>query len=152
MPTPALTPNYIVGKAVAVSVGGALTYNKGGSLTRNANQIKVTNARSLGYQQLKTGVKGAQLSLDLVYNGDDPPAIFEGQEITVIFDAIGYDTAESIPNPATTPAGRLITGQFNVGSIKDTWQTEGDYGWSLDAASTGAYTAVESATGLTTTT
>jgi hypothetical protein len=146
-----LTPNYTVGKAVAVTVGAALAYAKGGSLPRSVASINVSNARSGGYQQRKAGMKGASLSLDLVYNGDDPPTgIVEGNEVTVIFDSIGFETAESIMDASTTPTGRLITGQFLIVTVKDTWQAESDYGWSIECESTGPYTVVETATGLTT--
>jgi hypothetical protein len=144
-----LTPNILVGKAVALSVGGALAYAMGGSITRNAAAIKVTNARSAGFEQFKAGVKGAQVSYDAVYNGDDPPAIVEGTEVTVIFDSVGYEVSEAIANASTTPTGRLFTAQVLVTSIKDSWKVDADYGWSFDGVSTGAYTVVETATGAT---
>src|SRR5579862_2631636 len=138
-----LTPNILVGKAVAVSVGGALAYHKGGKIARSAKQIKVSNARSAGFDQYKAGTKGATLNLDLVYNGDDPPALQEGTEVTVIFDAVGYEVSESILNASTTPMGRLLTAQALIGTITDSWQYDGDYGWTLDAVTTGPYTCVD---------
>jgi hypothetical protein len=147
-----LTPNYTVGKAVALSVGGALVYAMGGSITRNAAAIKVTNSRSGGFDQFKAGVKGGQVSYDAVYNGDDPPTIVEGTEVTVIFDSVGYEVSESILNATTTPTGRLFTAQVLVTSIKDTWKVDADYGWSFDGVTTGAYTCVDTATGATSTT
>jgi hypothetical protein len=147
-----LTPNILVGKAVALSVGGSLAYATGGSITRNAAAIKVTNAKSGGYDQFKAGVKGGQVSYDAVYDGDDPPAIVEGTEVTVIFDSVGYEVSESIMNASTTPTGRLFTAQVLVTSIKDTWKVDADYGWSFDGVTTGAYTVVDTATGATATT
>jgi hypothetical protein len=150
MPT-TLTPNYLTGKAVALQVGGALAYTTGGNIARSVVPVKVTNARSGGFQQLKAGVKGAKLSMEAVYNGDDPPTIQEGTEITVIFDSVGYETSENIENStggvATTPLGRLITAQYLVTIVTDTWQVEADYKWSLEGESTGAYTVVDTATG-----
>jgi hypothetical protein len=145
-----LTPNINIGKAVAISVGGALAYAKGGDLERSVVSLNVTNARSGGYMQKKAGTKGATLSMDLVYNGDDAPAVSEGQEVTVIFDSIGYETAQSIMDPSTTPSGRLVTGQYLIVKVKDSWKCDADYSWSLDMESTGVYTAVDTATGLTT--
>lgn len=151
------TPNYLVGEAVAVSVGGSLMYVKGGSITRSAASINVSNARSAGYQQRKAGMKGSQLSMDLVYNGDSPPSmLIEGVEVTVIFDGVGYETSESLENiisgTPSTPTGRLITGQYLITSVKDAWTAEADYTVSVEAESTGAYTVVDTATGATPTT
>ena len=105
---PTLTPNITVGQAVALSVGSALMFHKSGKITRNAAAIKVTNARSGGYQQYKAGVKGATLSAECVYNGDSPPAVVEGTEVTVIFDSVGYETSEGLANASTTPTGRAV--------------------------------------------
>ena len=147
-----LTPNYAIGAAVAISLNGKLAYQKSGDLTRGVVKIKVTNARSGGFQQLKAGIKSSQLNLELVYNGDDPPAFAEGQELTVIFDAIGYESSEDLEDPSTTPVGTLLTGQYLLESIKQSWQVEADYGWTLALDSTGAYTVAETATGATATT
>lgn len=150
MPTP--TPNYLVGQAVALSVGSSLMYVKGGSIARNCVSIKVTNARSGGFQQVKAGVRSAKLAFELVYNGDSPPALVEGQEVAVIFDSVGYETSENLEVPSTTPTGRLFTGQFLITGVKDAWQVEADYGVSIEADSTGAYTVLDTATGATPTT
>lgn len=150
---PTLTPNITVGAAVALSVGGQLMYVKGGKLDRSAVKIKVTNARSGGFQQFKAGIKGIEMSFDLVYNGDSPPTgVVEGTEVTAIFDSVGYETSENLENPSTTPTGRLITAQFLIGTVGDAWQVEGDYSVSVSASSTGAYTVVDTATGATPTT
>lgn len=150
---PTLTPNITIGQAVALSVGGNLMYVTGGKLDRTAAQIKVTNARSGGYQQLKAGNKSAALSFDLVYNGDAPPTgVVEGAEVTVIFDGVGYEASEGIANPTTTPTGRLITGQFLIETVSDAWQVDGDFKVSVTANSTGVYTVVDTATGATATT
>jgi hypothetical protein len=150
--TVAITPNYNVGAAVALSVGGTMMYVKGGKVDRSAAKIVVTNARSAGYQQLKAGNKMADLSFDLVYNGDSPPVgIVEGVEATVIFDSVGYETTEGLEDGAggtpTTPSGRLISGQFLILTVSDAWQVDADYGMSVTASSTGAYTVVDTATG-----
>ncbi len=151
-----LTPNITIGEAVAVSVGGTLMYCKSGSVDRKAAAVKVTNARSGGYAQNKGGTKSADLSLELVYNGDSPPAIVEGTEVTVIFDSVGYETSEGLANPTSTttpaPVGRLVTGQFLVTGVKDAWQVEADYGVTITATSTGPYTVADTATGATPTT
>jgi N-acetylmuramoyl-L-alanine amidase CwlA len=148
-----LTPNILVGEAVALSVGGTLMFAKSGKLTRSSAAIKVTNSQSGGYQQYKAGVKGATLNAELVYNGDAPPTgVVEGEEVTVIFDAVGYETSHDLENPSSTPTGRLITAQFLITEVSDTWEVEGDYGVSLTANSTGAYTVVDTATGATSTT
>jgi hypothetical protein len=145
---PTLTPNITVGMAVALSVGGQMMFVKGGKLDRSAVKVKVTNARSGGFQQFKAGVKGIEMTFDLVYNGDSPPSgVIEGEEVTVIFDSVGYETSESIENATTTPTGRLITSQFLIGSVSDAWSVDSDYGVSVSASSTGAYTIVDTATG-----
>lgn len=143
-----LTPNYIVGKAVAVSVAGTLVYCTDGNTERTAAAVKVTNSRSAGFMQVKAGIKGATGTLNLVYNGDDPPTgIVEGAEVTLILDFVGYETSESIEVAASTPTGRLITMQALITSVKDTWNVEDNYSWSIDVQSSGAYTVVETATG-----
>ena len=147
-----LTPNYLTGEAVAISVGGQLMFCKGGSFERSAAAIKVTNSRSGGSGQFRGGVKNANFSADLVYNGDSPPAVVEGTEVTVIFDSAGYETSQNLMNASTTPAGRLITAQVLITTVRDEWQVEGDYGVSISGVTTGAYTAVDTATGATTTT
>jgi hypothetical protein len=149
---PTLTPNIAVGQAVALSIAGNLMFAKSGKITRNCAAIKVTNARSGGFQQYKAGMKGATLNAELVYNGDSPPALVEGTEVTVIFDSVGYETSESLENASTTPMGRLITAQFLITVVGDTWEVEGDYAVSIEANSTGAYTVVDTATGATSTT
>lgn len=146
-----LTPNYIIGEAVAVSVAGALAFVKSGDLTDGIVKIKVTNSRSGGFQQLKAGIASSQLNLELVYNGDSPPAFSRGQEVTIIFDSIGYETGDDLEDASTTPTGELITGQYLVESIKRSWAVDGDYGWSVAFDSTGPFT-IGSATGATTTT
>jgi len=151
-----LTPNITIGEAVAVSVAGQLMFCKGGKVDRKAVAVKVTNARSGGFAQNKGGTRSADLSLELVYNGDSPPTIVEGTEVTVIFDSVGYETSEGLANPVTTttpaPAGRLITGQFLVTGVGDAWQCEADYGITITAISTGPYTVADTATGATPTT
>lgn len=148
-----LTPNYLIGEAVALSVAGQLMFVTGGKITRAAIQINVTNARSGGYRQLKAGNKSSDLDFDVVYNGDAPPTgLVEGEEVTVIFDAVGYEASQSIANPGTTPTGRLITGQYLIGNVSDAWQQDADYKVSVTANSTGAYTVVDTATGATPTT
>jgi hypothetical protein len=147
-----LTPNYLVGAAVAVSVAGTEAYVKSGDLTRGVVKITVTNSKSGGYQQLKAGIKSSQLNLECVYNGDAPPTIIEGQEVTVIFDGVGFESGDNLEDGAggtpTTPGGTLLTGQYLVEIIKDSWVVDGDYSWSLALDSTGSYT-VGSATGAT---
>jgi hypothetical protein len=147
-----LTPNIAVGQAIALSVGGALMFAKSGKLTRNCAAIKVTNAKSGGYHQYKAGMKGATLSSALVYNGDSPPAVEEGTEVTVIFDSVGYETSEGLANTSSTPTGRLITAQFLITVVSDEWECEGDYGVNIEGVSTGAYSVVDTATGATPTT
>jgi hypothetical protein len=147
-----LTPNYIVGAAIAVSVGSSLAFCKSGKTSRNANAIKCTNARSAGYQQFKGGNKGATVSLELVYNADSPLSIVEGSEITLIVDTLGYETSEGLANPSSTPAGRLITMQVLITGVDDAWDSDGDYGVTIAGNSTGPYAVVDTATGATSTT
>jgi hypothetical protein len=143
-----LTPNYLVGQAVALSVGGVLMYVKSGKNDRSAKGIDVSNARSGGFRQLKAGMKMADLSFELVYNADSPPSgIVEGAEVTVIFDAVGYESSEGLEDVSTTPTGRLITGQYLILTVGDGWACDGDYAVPVTAGSTGPYTVVDTATG-----
>ncbi len=151
-----LTPNYLVGKCVAVKAGSKFAYAESGNADRSVNVVKVTNGRSGGFQQVKSGTKMCKGTISCVYNGDDPPTeIVEGAEITLIIDAVGYVIEQAIaditpgsPPVTTTPAGRLITMQALIATVKDSWNVETDYKWSFDFESTGAYTVVEASDAL----
>lgn len=142
------TPNYIVGKCVAVLVGGSQLYAKSGNTERKVNVVRTTNSRDQGYQSLKAGIKSATASITCVYNGDSPPTLTEGTEVTLIVDTVGYMEVDHFENPTDNPTGTVLTMQALVTSIKDTWNVEDDYTWSFDCESTTPYT-VATATGAT---
>lgn len=134
-----VTPNYIVGKAVAVEAGGQYIPATGGNVDRAVIPIKVTNANSGGFAQYKAGVKGATGTINMVYNGDSPPTIEEGQEITVICDVVGNETAFENPTEGP-PTGLMIAMNVLITTVKAAWQVDADFNYSFDYMSSGPYT------------
>jgi hypothetical protein len=131
------TPNILVGKCVAVYVGGVWLYSKGGSVSRKADLIKVTNARSKGYTQLRPGIKAASGSVDLVFNCQDPLQMLNpGQEVDLVIDTTGTDA-----NP-TAVVGMIHTLKAVLGEITDSWQVDGDFGISINWESSGEWQTV----------
>lgn len=118
------TPNYLVGKVVAVSVGGALMYASKGDVNRSVNPVKVTNARSGGFQEIKGGIYSAKGNVDCVYNGDDPPSITLGTEVELVW----------------TPTGGVArTMKAFVANMKEGFVVDGEYTYSFDWESSGAF-------------
>jgi hypothetical protein len=120
----AATPNFLVGKVVGVTVGGTLMYATKSDHTRSVNVVKVTNARSNGYQQVVPGIKSAKGSVEVVYNGDDPPSITEGTEVAIVWSPTG---------------GAAKTFQALVTSIKENFVADGDYTYAFDWESSGSF-------------
>jgi hypothetical protein len=121
-----VTPNYIVGKAVAVEVGGEYI------------PATVTNANSGGYQQYKAGIKGASGSIAMVYNGDSPPTIVEGMELYVVCDVVGNETPFENPTEGP-PTGLQVAMNVLVTAVKASWQVDADFNYSFDYMSSGPY-------------
>lgn len=119
-----VTPNILVGKVVAVSYNGTLMYATKGDHSRSVNVVKVTNARSGGYQQLKPGIKAARGSAEVVYNGDDPLTITEGTEVTIVWTPTG---------------GTAKTFTALVTNVKESFVVDGDYINSFDWESSGSF-------------
>jgi hypothetical protein len=118
------TPNYLVGKVVAVSVDGDLMYATKGDVNRSVNAQKVTNARSGGFQELKPGIASAKGNVECVYNGDDAPALTLGDEVEVIWTPTG---------------GTVRTLQALITNMKESFVVDGDYTYSFDWESSGAF-------------
>lgn len=153
MPTATNTPNYITGQAVAVIVGGKAAYCADGTATRKVKLITVTNSRSGGYQQVKAGTKSASVSINCFYNGDDPPTgIVEGAEVVLVVDTLGNATEIGSNNPSSTPKGRFLEIPMLIEQIVDKWSSDGDYKWTFDGQSSGAYVVSENSADQTTTT
>ena len=55
------TPNYLVGKVIAITADGKTMYATKSDVSRSVNVIKVTNATSGGFQQFRPGIKAARL-------------------------------------------------------------------------------------------
>lgn len=135
------TPNILTGELVAIKVGSAYAYADSGNVKRQVVSVDVTNGRSKGFRQVRSGIRSADVSLSCVYNGDDPPTgIVEGAYVAVILDTAGYMVA---PTGGTTPVGRYISIYCMIQTITDTWNVANDYKWSMDLQSSGEYTAVE---------
>lgn len=120
----AATPNILVGNVVSVSVAGALMYAKSGKVERSRKKIDVTNSRSAGYQQLKAGNRSASGDATCVYNGDDPPVIVEGTEVSIVYTVTG---------------GKTFTIQALVEKVTDSFVTDGEYTYMFSWDSSGAY-------------
>ena len=118
------TPNFLVGKVVGVTVGGVQMYATKSDFTKSVNVVKVTNARSAGYQQVVPGIRSAKGSVEVVYNGDDPPSITEGTEVTIVWTPTG---------------GSAKTFQALVTSLKESFSADGDYTYSFDWESSGSF-------------
>lgn len=118
------TPNYLVGKVTAVSVDGALMYATKGDVNRSVNPVKVTNARSGGFQEVKGGIYSAKGNTECVYNGDDPPTITLGTEVELVW----------------TPTGGVTrTMKAFVANMGESFVVDGDYIYKFDWESSGAF-------------
>ncbi len=118
------TPNYLVGVVLAVSVDGTDMYATKTSMKRGVNVVKVTNAKSGGFQQVKGGIRSASGSVEVVYNGDDPVDVQEGDEVEIVWKPTGGATR-------TFPA--LIT------NVNESLVIDGDYTYSFDWESSGSF-------------
>ena len=121
----AATPQYLVGKVIAITADGRTMYATKSDSTRSVNVIKVTNAKSLGFQELRPGIKSAKGSVECVFNGEDLIDLELGKEISVAWAPTG---------------GTAHTFQALVTNIKDSFVVDGDATYSFDWESSGAFT------------
>lgn len=150
--TPPVTPNYLTGQIVAVQVGAKLAYCLSGNADTEAKVVVRTNSRSNGFQEIRFGTKMASGTLNLAYNGDDPPTIAEGTFATLLIDTAGYETEQGQAPSGTTPKGELIAINAGITKVSRSWNADsGDYAWNVTFTSSGAYQITASADQTTTT-
>lgn len=118
------TAAYLTGKVVSVSVGGTLMYATKSDHTREVNVVKVTNARSSGYQTVKPGISRASGTCEVVYNGDDPVTLTQGTEATLVWTPTG---------------GTARTFTALVTKVKESFVVDGDYLQNFDWESSGSF-------------
>lgn len=118
------TPNYLVGVVLGISFKGVDMYATKADMTRSVNVVKCTNAKSGGYQEVRPGIKSAKGSCEVVYNGDDPITIEEGDEGDLVWKPTG---------------GATRTFPVLISNAKEGITIDGDYTYSFDFESSGSF-------------
>lgn len=138
MPVATDTPNYLVGKFVAVKADDAYAFVESGNVDRQVASVECTNSRSGGFREKRAGIKDATGSCSCFYNGDSPPVgIVEGAYVDLIIDSAGY------AKTGDTPKGRYIAVYALITKVTDTWNVGADYKWSFNWESSGEYVVTE---------
>lgn len=118
------TPNYLVGTVMAVVADGITMYATKSDVARSVNLVKVTNAKSGGYAQVKPGIKSAKGSVECVQNGDDLVNLTLGKEVTIVWTPTG---------------GTARTFQAVISVIKESFVVDGELTYAFDWESSGSF-------------
>ena len=118
------TPNYLTGSVVAITVGTLTMYATKSDYTRQVNTVKVTNARSGGYQELKPGIKSSRGSVEVVVNADTLYEFTPGQEVIIHWVPTGGNARTLNALVTTVKESFVVDGEL-INSFD--WESSGQW-------------------------
>lgn len=109
---------YLAGKKYTVTIDGAEMAVQSGTYTTTTGVDETTNLTGDGYYEDIDTIKRATVSLQCVYDGDEPPDFDEGDIVALSINLPGVPAVTGPPAIDAIPGGPALSGNFRITSMR----------------------------------